>query len=194
MGIVGAAAALGHLKIDTSDSVIIDNVNINTLAAGGNTGEVTIKHTNALRIVNLANILADGPISFLSGGPSSTVQTFGTLTTTADAILVESPLTMVGNTAFTTGAASVGNITMQSTVNGAFTLGFNAGTGNLDLQGEVGGTAPPTQLLITDATNVTAEKVTAIQIDQVAGSGLTTIDDDWTATGLLSERILLATS
>ncbi len=113
---------------------------------------------------------------------AGTINTNGTHTTTDSNILLTGNVALQAATAFNTGAG-IGDVTVTGTIDGAQDLAITAGTGNVDLQGVVGGVTPLTSLTINSAANVDLQAaVTAGSVNQVAGTGTTTVGGALTST------------
>ena len=152
----------------TNDAIALDNT-INTT----NLGTVTLTaDTNDLDIAAAGDITADGAVTLSAVG---TINTAGDVTTTNDNVTYASATALTGNVAVDTGAG-VGTITfttLDATV--AETLDLDAGTGNIDFDGVVGGGTRLGAMTIADAGNVTADLgITAASFVQTTGSGTTT--------------------
>jgi hypothetical protein len=130
--------------------------------------------------VNNSGLLTAGTIT-LSGAwlqqGSGGVALKGTLATAGKTITFHGPLTLSGDVALDStnsgGSAGGGSIHLFSTVGGANQLSLNAGTGGtIALDGELGTAGSPLgAVTIVDSAGVTAAKITAAGLAQLAGSG-----------------------
>jgi hypothetical protein len=165
---------------------------------GAFTGQVTAagsltvsgKDLFATPATNLDAIRIEGPVTATTGitlgtggGAPANAGTFlnNSVIDPPGNIQVNNPVTLTG-TSFV-GSTSNGNITFASTIDGAFGLTVQAGTGNITFGGVVGGSTPLTSLTINSANNVNAAAITAGAITQSAGSGTSTFSGLLHATG-----------
>jgi len=146
---IGTATPLTGLTIDASNwtlngagafiagNVDIDaasNINFNfglTTTAGGT---VTLSPGGTLFIADGAAFNLDG--AFLQDGAGG-VRLLENVTTTNDHVEFQGAVTLEAAVTVSTGAGA-GNITLGSTINGAQTLALNAGTGILNVAGNIG--------------------------------------------------------
>jgi CHAT domain-containing protein len=137
-----------------------------------NNGNVTIANSGNLSILAAATMNLDGAFSQTGAGAVSTA---GNIITTNDNISFNGPVTLTGTVSLNTDVGA-GNISFNSTVEGAQNLTLTAGTGNIDLKEAVGGSTPLGSLTINSARDVQAAAMKAASITQVAGSGTTTFN------------------
>ncbi|MFB2938300.1 CHAT domain-containing protein [Aerosakkonemataceae cyanobacterium BLCC-F154] len=143
-------------------------------------GKVTTTNNGGFTISNANPLTIDAGIFNLDGAFKQTgegaISLTGNLTTTNDDISFQSVVTLIGDTSLNTGVG-IGDITFNNTVNGAVNLSLNAGTGNVNLVGEVGNNTRLGNLIIESATDVNAKAITAASITQKSGTGTSTFGD-----------------
>ncbi|MBL8816362.1 MAG: S-layer family protein [Planctomyces sp.] len=167
-GVVNTNTAAG---VSLSGTNLAINNSIVTASAGG----VTINVSGTTTIAAAGDIDSDGAVSITATGGISSA---GDVDTTNDNVTYESPLILTGDVDINTGAGG-GTVAFNNTVNGTAAgsedLTITAGTGNVTFVGAVGGTVRLGVVTINSATNVTAAGLTVASLNQVAGSGLTTL-------------------
>ncbi|MDN3506698.1 MAG: filamentous hemagglutinin N-terminal domain-containing protein [Simkaniaceae bacterium] len=146
---------------------------INDTVTTTGTGGVTLTHTGLLTLGANGDIITSGPFLQSGGG---TITTSGDITTTSQNILFTDAVTLGGPISLNTGGASVGNITFSSTVDGAFDLTLQSGSGNITFNDEVGGTTRIGNLQVSSTNNWTTQAITASSVVQLAGTGTTTFN------------------
>ncbi len=172
----GALSTSGAAGIALTATNITRGAAITTL----NGGPLTITNSGTFTSTAAGTISLDG--AFTQNGTGS-VQLVGSIITTGDAISFASAVTLFGNVSLITGTGS-GNITLSSTVQGAFNLTLDSDGGNTTLGGAVGtAMVPLTSVTIAHANNVTAQAITAGSITQQTGSGLSTFNGALLSTG-----------
>ncbi|MBI2194322.1 MAG: S-layer family protein, partial [Planctomycetes bacterium] len=153
-----------------------ENVTVNNTITTQGGGTVTITNVGTLTIAAAGDMNLDG--AFLQDG-TGLVLTAGDITTTNDNVSFSGPSVLTGNVALNTGAG-VGNVTFLNILDalaaGTQTLTVTAGTGNVVLNAAAGRLTRLGTVTINSATNVTAEAITATNITQVAGTGVTTLN------------------
>ena len=142
----GTVELAGNLDIDTGMSGTVDFADSVSTTNGGT---VEITNDGQLTIVNSAVFNLDG--SFTQDG-SGDVVTGADLTTTADAISFNAPVTLTDDVALSTGGGMMdaGDITFLDDVSGAFDLMLTAGMGSIAFS-TIGTAAALTKLTITSA-------------------------------------------
>ncbi|MDD4907515.1 MAG: hypothetical protein PHJ00_00475 [Candidatus Omnitrophica bacterium] len=167
---------------DITFSSSIDGVQNLTLSAGA--GDVEIDGAVGTGIA-LSSLTASGNNATLNAvsttgsqsytGTSSVTLNGDLVSTVTDAITVNGAATIGNNILIQTVGAAGDDITFTSTINGAKILTLNSGSsGDIDLQGIIGGVTPLTGLIITNAHNVDAGQVTLRgNLLQSAGTGYT---------------------
>ncbi|MDE3046795.1 MAG: filamentous hemagglutinin N-terminal domain-containing protein, partial [Verrucomicrobiota bacterium] len=123
---------------------------------GGTTPLSSLTATGLAVTQNVA-VTTTGSISYTSTSPSL-ITIGGNMTTSGGTIGLNGPVSIASAPTFdtTNGGTSAGGatITFSSTLNGATSATFRAGTaGNVIWTGAVGGSAPPTNLIFTGTTN-----------------------------------------
>ncbi|MEA5576252.1 CHAT domain-containing protein [Anabaena sp. UHCC 0451] len=141
-----------------------DNASINLLANENIT-------TNSI-ITNGQNIDVTSNMGFINLGNS-----FRTIsgTNSAGNINLNGKVNLLNDITFNTDASSPGNINFTGTVDGVRNLTLTAGTGNINLYGDLGSTNPLNSLNITSATNTTILGNITSSSDIYFGSPLTLI-------------------
>jgi filamentous hemagglutinin family protein len=127
--------------IHTAGGGISLNGGIFTLSNGvttTNSGGLFIENSGLLTISN-NSIDLDGEL-LQSSGATGDVSLGADITTTNDAILFTTPVSLTAGVALNTGPGG-GFVEFESTLNGAFDLTITAGTGNVNLRDRVGATA-----------------------------------------------------
>ncbi|BAY64377.1 filamentous hemagglutinin family outer membrane protein [Calothrix brevissima NIES-22] len=144
-------------------SIEVGNINTSTTTNGENGGGITLstdKATGAIATGSLNSSATNG-----NGGQISLTTTGGSITignsinssanTAGGNISFNGAVNLGGSATSITTGSGTGNISFNSTINGAEDLTLNAGTGNITLGGAVGGTTALTGLSLTAAnTNI----------------------------------------
>lgn len=165
----------GTLNTNTLSGISLTGTNIfvnSGIITTSNGGPLTVTTSGTTSGTAGGPTVVSGSITQSSTGTGFIGGTFISLTgniTTAHNIILQAPL--IADT-----SAGGGNIIIQGTIDGSFPLTFNAGTGNVDLQQNVGSSTRIGALTINSANNVTTQAVTASSIQQVAGTGTTTFN------------------
>lgn len=111
---------------------------------GGTTALTSVDFTGAM--LDAANVSTTGDQDY-AGAINLNGATYSS--STAGNITLDGAATLTTNSSITTVG---GDITFTSTVDGAFTLAADAGAGNVDAQGDIGGTTPLTSVDFDGAT------------------------------------------
>ncbi|MBS0626929.1 MAG: hypothetical protein JSS09_01820, partial [Verrucomicrobia bacterium] len=106
----------------------------------------------------------------------------GIITTNNNNISFSSPITLVAEGGFNTGTGT-GNISLQGTVDGGYSLSFLAGTGNITLSSALGSINTVGDITITSVADLSMQAITASSITQLAGSGTSTFQGAINTTG-----------
>jgi hypothetical protein len=139
----------------TGASELDGNVSVSARAIGLvgsmttlNGGSVTIGSTSGNNGIT-GNILADGAVTLSAAG--GVINLDGNITTTADAITLNSSTVLLGDQILTSAG---GNININNIINGGQILTLNAGAGNVTFASAaiLGGTTGLTGLLVTGTT------------------------------------------
>ncbi|MDX2132091.1 MAG: filamentous hemagglutinin N-terminal domain-containing protein [Planctomycetota bacterium] len=140
--------------VSITGSTISINAGITTTGGGG----VTIVNSGQLTIAN-SNLSLNGAFDKTGAGATN----LGANITTANANIGfgGGATTLTQNVTLSTGAGA-GDVTFNSTIDGARTLQIGAGTGSVAFNAGVGGGTPLTSLVVTGATNVTALSTTTV--------------------------------
>jgi len=175
--IAGSGLTLVNGPINTNGAAGIaltgNNFTINNTVTTTGGGPVTITNAGLLTITAVGDMNLDGPFTQNGAG---VVSTAGDITTTNDNISFLRAVTLTGPVALNTGLG-IGDITFASTVDGAQNLTLTAGTGNIAMNGTVGGVTPLNNMTINSANNVNLQAVTLTGIiNQIAGTGTTTLN------------------
>ncbi|MBS0653704.1 MAG: hypothetical protein JSR39_09325, partial [Verrucomicrobia bacterium] len=184
----GTTTFNGALNTNTSSGISISTNSVVRGAAITTTNSgpcaISISNTGTLTSTAAGLITVSGP--FTQSGTGA-VAFGGTINTTNANISFAGPITLSSDAVLNTGI-SAGNTTLSSTVQGAHALRISAGTGNIVLGGAVGTALTPlTSVIIDNATNVTAQSITAGFIQQGSGTGTSTFNGALTtntATGI----------
>ncbi len=170
--ISGPLNALASGGISITGGVITQNGTLVT----ANNGPIVI--ANSGTFTQGASIQADG--GFTQSGTGA-VSLNGSITTTNDAILVNGAVTLAGATLLNTGGGS--NIHFVGTINGGNNLTFTAGTGTIILESAVGGGTRIGTLTINSVGTMSTGDIKAGSINQLGGSGTTTLGGTIDANG-----------
>lgn len=122
-----------------------------------NSGGVTVGHSGVLTVTSSADLVIDGP--FTQSG-TGTVSAAGNIS--AASISFGSPVTLKGNTSYDTSAAN-GDIDFSSTIDGAYALTLNAGTGTVHLSADVGDSTPLASFTIESGASATIQNIKTTQ-------------------------------
>ncbi|MFN3714777.1 MAG: filamentous hemagglutinin N-terminal domain-containing protein, partial [Alcanivoracaceae bacterium] len=106
----------------------------------------------------------------------------GTHATTDSDLLLTGDVVLSTGTSLSTGAGA-GDIIVTGTVNGAQTLNISAGTGDVELQSDVGDTTPLTSLIISSGTTATLGGNVTTTANQVYNANTTETNGIHTTTG-----------
>lgn len=177
----GLVRMLGDLDTNTLTGISLTGAafNLEGNITATSTGEFSITHSGILNFITNKTINSNG--SFSQTGPGA-VNLFGSIQTANTGITFASPITLIGASSMQTGAGA-GNIQLTSAVNGTFNLNLSAGTGNIIFGAAIGGTTPLNNLTIQDAEDVTLTAMTTASLNQLAGTGTTTMNGDIITTG-----------
>ncbi|MFN3238994.1 MAG: beta strand repeat-containing protein, partial [Pseudomonadales bacterium] len=160
---VGNSAALSSLTISSASQVDVDNtlqvagnididaavVNFdNTVTTTGN-GSLTVSNTGALTISNAVNL--DGAFNQDAAGA---VNLGGSITTTADDIAFDGPLSLTADVMLNSAAGNI-DFASGATINGSQALTLSAATGTISFAGAIGANTPLTTLNINSASQAT---------------------------------------
>lgn len=200
--IQGHGFTAASVSITESGGTVQSNGNLNTNTAAG----ITIHATNLVRGGNAlasnggplvavfsGTATATGPFSVTAGSivlnGTGAAGAFGGGLITADTggIEILSSVTLIADSFMDT-HLSGGDLHYYSTINGNHNLTINLGTGNLFIDGSVGGSTPIAAFTANHATNLTigtsnANVFKASSISQPAGTGTTLINSAVTTTG-----------
>lgn len=171
----GSVSTSGALGIVVVTDEIIREAAIST--TGG--GPLTLTNSALFTSTAPGAIAVSGP--FTQNG-SGNVSLGGTITTANANLSFSGPIALASAVSLNTGTAAGGDISLGQTVDGAFGLTLNSGSGNITLSGAVGGTTPLAGVAITRAKEVTTGAISAGAITQSAGSGTTTFSGALIAT------------
>lgn len=208
-GAVGALTPLTSLNVSSGTNLTLNSLNLNgiyssvvsgltTITQGISTttiGGITI-HTGTCSIPGALTTTNSGPITIVntgSGVVSGTVTSSSTFTQSGGgAISLGSNVSTSGTLQFGSGITLTAPVTLNSggnainlvgTVDGNFDLSLTAGAGAITLSGALGSAVPLDSLAIVSGSNVTIGAVTATDITQSAGSGLTHFSGALSTTG-----------
>lgn len=134
--------------------------------------------------------ISNGTIVSLSGAlsqPGTGGVALGGAVTSSDSISFAGSVSLTAVSSLDTSAGS-GNVTLSQTVNGAFGLTLKAGTGTVDIQGEVGGSAPPTSISLQGSSGITlnSSMTVAGPFTITSAGGTTLFNGALTASGNVS--------
>ncbi|MDD2541239.1 MAG: hypothetical protein PHH28_09380, partial [Desulfuromonadaceae bacterium] len=144
-----------------------------TLDSDSTTRDLTISTSGVTRFDSAVGATAAlRSLTITAGG--TTAMNGGSVATSGTAGQTYNNAVVLG--ADTTLNSGSGAINLVGTVNGAQVLNLSVGTGDIMMSGAVGGTTRLNALTITSANNVTASDISASRLNQVAGSGNTTLN------------------
>jgi hypothetical protein len=173
----GTTTLNGAVNTNTAAGVTIVNetIAVNAGITTTNNGVVTLNaDTTTLTIAAAGDIVADGAVS-LTGVTG--ISTAGDITTTADAIDVNSNTVLTGSIALNSAGGNISfDGTLNGTVAGAQNVTITAGTGDVTFTGAVGGGTRLGAISIVSADDVTANAITAASLNQTDGTGTTTLN------------------
>ena len=144
-----------------------------------NGGNFTVTNSGTITGTSINTTSIDGSCTQNGTGP---VFFAGIISTNNHDISFTSPITLLAGGGFNTGSGA-GDIILAGTVDGASSLNFTAGTGNVVLNSALGSITPLSDITITSASNVTAQAITAASISQLSGSGTSTFNGPITTSG-----------
>jgi filamentous hemagglutinin family protein len=146
-----------------------DNVGVDSITTTG-TGPLTITNGGLLTMNANADASLDGAFNQLGVG---FVDIAADILTTSDLIHFLSAVTLIGDVAWRTGAG-LGDILLDSTLDGGFDATFAAGTGSITFTGAVGAGTRLGAILIENAFDVLASStISSASLVQLAGTGTT---------------------
>ncbi|QNI78885.1 filamentous hemagglutinin family outer membrane protein [Synechococcus sp. RS9909] len=166
LGTTGSAGVvINNAAISLADSIDTTSSGVVTLNATG----------GALTIAAAGDINADGTVSLtVTGG----INTAGDITTTADNVSLNSPVTLTGDVAINTGAGG-GNISFSDVINSDGTpraLTLTANSGNVTLAGIAGTSNSSTgrlaSLTVASATNAALNNVFSTGAQSITATGI----------------------
>ncbi len=165
----GPLVTSGAAGISIATNAVVRGTAITT----ANTGPLIITNSGTFTSTAAGAINVDG--AFTQNG-SGAVSFAGSITADNAAISFASPITLFGATTLNSGLGS-GNINLSQTVQGAFDLSLNSGTGTITIGGNVGTAITPlTSFTIARANNVSTQAIFASTISQLIGTGTTTFN------------------
>ena len=177
--ITGAFATSGS-------QIYTDAVTLTGATALTSSGNQAIGFNNIVDGAQALTVTTAGTTTFggAAGGTTAltglTINGGGTTTINGGAITTNGTQTYEAVTlgAATVLSSSAGVITVNGTINGAQNLTLNAGTGNIAMNGVVGGLTPLASLTVSNAGNVTfgGNVTTTGNLTQSAGTGTTTLN------------------
>ncbi len=185
---------LGSLSINASDIQLQNNTNVDgAVSLTGTTiqvdqtvtttngGSVTIDNSGLLTLSNSASFNLDGVFNQTGTG---SVSTGADITTTGDAVMfakavsLSESITINTTNDSATGASVAFSMSLDGTTAGTEDLTINAGSaGNVLFDGAVGQTNQLREITVTNAANFSLNAtLTANSLQQISGSGTTTLD------------------
>jgi hypothetical protein len=177
----GTITINGHLNTNGASGITIVGTNLSTFGTVTTTGGGSITITNSGSFVGSSPLVfsIDGSVIQNGTGPVSFA---GSVICNTGGVSVASAGTLLGATSFDTSGGG-GNITFSSPLNGTFPLTLTAGAGNVLFSADLGDDQALGALLINSAANVTTQAITALSIQQLAGTGTTTFNGALSTTG-----------
>lgn len=185
--ILGGIEETPNFDLSTGDlSALANGGGFSNITIGGEnvSGEITVstpsvQFSDPVTLQTTGNIAVNGRLTGIDDAAitlnSATTALNANITTLGQDIAVNSNTTLGNDVTVSTGLIG-GNITFNGTIDGSRNLTLAAGTGDIDVQGAIGGNTPIGNFNINDANNVTTQAVTAASIVQTAGSGTTTFN------------------
>jgi|GEM_PF-3557006 len=178
--IAGAMTTTSATGVSVTGSLIDITGSLTTEGSG----PVTFENTDLLTLSG--SILSNGSVSQSGGGEVLLGSTISTTNSNAAAAGVSftNPIILINDVVINTSIGG-GNITFGSlaTIDGLENFSLIAGTGNISLEGTVGGTTPLDVFTVYSAEDFTISAATVSSFMQAAGEGTTTIGGAVTATG-----------
>ena len=206
-GAVGGATALTSLTVASTGTTAINGSSVTTTGAQSYGGPVTLganstltgdnvqfsgtlNGARALTVDDSGTTTFDGVVGGTTPLTSMYIDAPDAVTINTSAITTTGAQTYIGATTLASNTTLTGQgITFEGTVNGAYTLGANAGSGVLEFEGAVGGVTPLAQLTanantisVGNVTTTGAQSYTAL-VGLNLGGTLSTTDGAVTITG-----------
>ena len=179
-GTTTVTGAVTNLGDGTGAALIVDNAVTGLVrfqgTVGANSGLNAVDTSGHVRFDDDVTLAAGDTATTLNGDVTLDGLTFTSAgdVTFGNAAAVDQ-VTLSGTGVMVTTAAAGTNITFTALVDGGQDLTLTSGTGNIDINGVVGGVAPLGAVTITSANDVTADLAfSAASVSQVAGNGTTT--------------------
>ena len=171
----GIVAASGVGGIQLTGTNIIRNASWTTTGAG----PIIVDNSGLFTSTNPSDINAGTSFSQTGTGP---VTLSDNINTTNGSISFAGPVTLAGTTTLDS-SAGAGNITFTNTLDGDQDLTLTSGAGNITFQNPVGATTPLNDITVTIANNLTFQALAAASLNQINGSGTTTLNGPTTTSG-----------
>ena len=173
--VIDADAATTDGNVTFNGSVNADNAATQNRTLTVTAGSGTVQFTSTLGATQaLADFDATGALIRLGGNMTVNDGAGGQTVTFAAPVQLDASVTL------NTDGVNDNHVAFTSTVNGAQSLGLQAGSGNIDVQGAIGDTAALAQVTISSANNVnfggTIRTQIAGHVTQTAGTGTTTLN------------------
>ncbi|MBS3904607.1 MAG: hypothetical protein KGZ39_04715 [Simkania sp.] len=173
----GAVSTTNTTGIVLSGAAVSFNGNVMTMGSG----PLTITNRGLLTIANGVTISLSE--AFSQTGVGGTVS-FGGLITSPSSISFAGPIVLSADSSIDT-SSGLGSINIAQTINGAHNLTLAATTGVIAVQGVIGGTTPPTGLILQGSNGITLSSTMTIggPVSVVSAKGTTTFGGALTASG-----------
>ncbi len=185
-GIGGSIIFNGNINTNAPAGIVLQAKSISragTLNAS-NGGPFNATFSGSLTVTNFTPITV-GSLEVINTGVGGIDFGISVIATTGG-IYYDTPMNLVAPASFDTSAAggaihfihSINSLTQQDVT-------FNAGTGNILFDADLGNTYSLGNLKIIDANNVTTQAISANSVQQLAGTGLSSFNGAITATGVI---------
>ena len=179
----------------TGNNLTMNGTGDSAVGVAGSLAAMNVTNSGAFTTGTGLSLVVDGSFTQSSGDAASTNSLGGNITSTNEAITFASAVTLTDNVTVTSGGGLADDIGFASTIDGAFDLTVNAGTGVSGTAGDVvfggviGGNDPLLSLTVTaaDLTTRFSGDVTTIRVQTYNGGVQLDTDVVFTATGILGD-------
>ena len=181
----------------TGNNLTMNGTGDSAVGVAGSLAAMNVTNSGAFTTGTGLSLVVDGSFTQTSGDAASTNSLGGNITSTNEAITFASAVTLTDNVTVTSGGGLADDIGFASTIDGAFDLTVNAGTGVSGTAGDVvfggvigGGVNGPLLSLTVTAADLTTRfsgDVTTIRVQTYNGGVQLDTDVVFTATGILGD-------